>query len=217
MMKKQKALVFYQYLPPWRIDVFNEMAEYYDMTIVFTNADCEGFTYNRSDLLSKLCNIKTVFLNNGFKIGSRPVRLGISKLIKKEKPDVVFSHEYSPTSIMLAFYKQIMRFHYKFYITTSDNVAMAESSVGLKAKARSYVLNHADGIIVYSSTVKEWYSRNFPKIKIDICPNIQNPKTLLSYRDSFVPYINEYIEKYDLKDYNIILYTGRLAEVKPLD
>lgn len=216
-MKKQKALVFYQYLPPWRIDVFNEMAKYYDMTIVFTNADCEGFTYNRRELLGKLCNIKTVFLNNGFKIGSRPIRFGISKLIKKEKPDVVFSHEYSPTSIMLAFYKQIKRFHYKFYITTSDNVAMAESSVGLKAKARSYVLSYADGIIVYSSAVKEWYSRYFPKIKIDICPNIQNPKTLLSYRDSFVPYINEYIEKYDLKDCNIILYTGRLVEVKGLD
>lgn len=50
-MKKQKALIFYQYLPPWRIDVFNEMAKYYDMTIVFTNADCEGFTYNRKRII----------------------------------------------------------------------------------------------------------------------------------------------------------------------
>lgn len=216
-MKRQKALVFYQYLPPWRIDVFNEMAKYYDMTIVFTNANCEGFTYNRNELLGKLHNIKTVFLNNGFKIGSRPIRLGISKLIKKEKPDVIFSHEYSPTSIMLAFNKQIKRFHYKFYITTSDNVAMAESSAGLKAKARSYVLNHADGIIVYSTSVKDWYSHHFPNLKIDICPNIQNPESLLSYRKLFTPYINEYIKRYNLKNCNIILYTGRLVEVKGLD
>lgn len=216
-MGKQKALVFYQYLPPWRIDVFNEMAKYYEMTIVFTNADCEGFVYNRNELLGKLHNIKTIFLNNGFKIGSHPIRLGIYKLIKKEKPDLVFSHEYSPTSIMLAFYRQIKRFHYKFYITTSDNVAMAESSTGLKAKARSYVLNNADGIIVYSTSIKDWYSHHFPNLKIDICPNIQNPETLLSYRKSFKPYIDEYIKKYDLKDCNIILYTGRLVEVKGLD
>ncbi len=217
IIEKRKAIVFYQYLPPWRIDVFNEMAKYYDMTIVFTNADCEGFTYNRNELLGKLLNIKTIFLNKGIKIGSRPVHLGISKLIKKEKPDVIFAHEYSPTSIMIAFYKQIRRFNYKLYVTTSDNVTMAENATGLKAKAREYVLNHADGIIVYSSSVKEWYSRHFPKIKIDICPNIQNPQTLLSYRKSFIHYTDEYIKKFKLKDCNIILYTGRLVEVKGLD
>ena len=53
-MNKLKALVFYQYLPPWRIDVFNEMGKYYDMTIAFTDADSEGFTYNRKELLEKL-------------------------------------------------------------------------------------------------------------------------------------------------------------------
>lgn len=216
-MKKQKALVFYQYLPPWRIDVFNEMAKYYDMTIVFTNADCEGFTYNRKELLNKLKNINTIFLNNGFKLGSRPIRFGIARLIKKENPDVIFSHEYSPTSILIAFFKQIKRFNYKFYITTSDNVAMAESSAGLKAKARSYVLHHADGIIVYSSAVKEWYRNHFAKLKIDICPNIQDPDTLLSYRASFDTYHHEYLRKYNLKDCNIILYIGRLVEVKGLD
>lgn len=216
-MKKLTALVFYQYLPPWRIDVFNEMAKYYNMIIIFTNAECEGFTYNRKELLGKLKDIKTIFLSSGFKIGNRPIRTGIFNLIKKYKPDVIFSHEYSPTSIMIAFYKQIRRFNYKLYITTSDNVSMAETSAGLKSKARRYVLNHADGIIVYSSSVKEWYNQHFPKLKIDICPNIQNPHTLLSYRKSFIHYTDEYIKKFKLKDCNVILYTGRLVEVKGLD
>ena len=42
-MNKLKALVFYQYLPPWRIDVFNEMGKYYDMTIAFTDAFAGGY------------------------------------------------------------------------------------------------------------------------------------------------------------------------------
>lgn len=37
----------YQYLPFRHIDVFNEVAKYYGMIIVFTNADSEGFTYSR--------------------------------------------------------------------------------------------------------------------------------------------------------------------------
>lgn len=216
-MFKQKALVFYQYLPPWRIDVFNEMGKYYDMIIIFTNAECEGFTYNRQELLNKLQNIQTVFLNSGFKIGSRPIRTGIYGLIRKYKPDVIFSHEYSPTSIIIAFYKHLKLFDYKYYITTSDNLKMANDAKGLKAKARSYVLNSADGLIVYSQTVKEWYQKHFTNLKIEICPNIQDPKTLLSYRINFETYISEYKRIYNLENTPIILYTGRLVEVKGLD
>lgn len=214
---KPKAIVFYQYLPPWRIDVFNKMGEYYDLTIVFTNADCEGFTYNRNYLLNKLININTIFLNNGFKLGSRPIRIGIYKILKKYNPQVVFSHEYSPTSIILALYKQIRLFKYSYYLTTSDNLAMAESARGLKALSRSYVLKNANGIIVYSKLVKDWYKKHFNNLKIEICPNIQNPQTLLYYRNSFNNYINEYKTKFNLKDTNVILYTGRLVEVKGLD
>ena len=217
MILKQKALVFYQYLPPWRIDDFNEMGRYYDLTIVFTNAECEGFTYNRQELLNKLQNIQTVFLNNGIKIGSRPIRTGIYRLIKKYNPDVIFSHEYSPTSIIIALYKQLGLFNYKYFLTTSDNLKMANDVKGLKIKARSYVLNHSNGLIVYSQAVKEWYQKHFLNLKIEVCPNIQNPKSLLSYRNTFHTYISEYKKMYGLDNTPIILYTGRLVEVKGLD
>lgn len=217
MDNKQRAICFYQYLPPWRIDVFNAMGEMYDFTIVFTNADCEGFTYNREELLSKLKNIRTVFLNNGFKIGSRPVRFGIYKLLKEIKPEVVFSHEYSPTSILVAMYRQLGIFSYKYYLTTSDNVKMAELSAGLKAKSRDYVLKHSDGAIVYSNAVRDWYKRKYPNLYVGVCPNIQNPDTLLAYRNLFPPIIEIYLKKFELNDCKIVLYTGRLVEVKGLD
>lgn len=214
---RPKAIIFYQYLPPWRIDVFNEMGKYYNLIIVFTNADCEGFTYDRDSLLKKLNNIKTIFLNNGFKIGSRPIRFGIFRIINEYKPDVIFSHEYSPTSIIVALYKQLSIFKYKYFITTSDNLKMAETATGLKAKSRAYVLRNADGIIVYSKVVEDWYKEHFNNLKTGVCPNIQNPDSLLSYRKSFSLYINEYKNKYNLKGVNIMLYTGRLVEVKGLD
>lgn len=216
-MNKPKALIFYQYLPPWRIDVFNEMGKYYNLTIAFTNADCDGFTYNRKELLDKLQNIKILFLNNGFKIGNRPIRFGIFKLIKEIRPNIVFSHEYSFTSILVALYKQLGLFHYKYYLTTSDNLQMAEMVSGLKAKSRNYVLNHSNGIVVYSKTVKQWYQNKFTNLRIEVCPNIQNPQTLLAYTPLFQPVIQKHISKYNLIDTNIILYTGRLVEVKGLD
>ena len=130
-MKKDKALIFFQYLPPWRIDIFNEIANHYDLTIVFFDADSEGFTYNRKSLLSKLVNIKVIFLNNGFKVGDRPFRFGICKIIKQINPRVVFVHEYSFVSIQLAIYKMIHEKSFELYITTSDNLAMAKYAKGI--------------------------------------------------------------------------------------
>ena len=166
-MNKLKALVFFflQYLPPWRIDVFNEMGKYYDMTIAFTDADSEDSPITGKNCWKNWRIIRSFFLTKGFRIGNRPVRLGIFNLIKKKiDPDVIFSHEYSYTSILVALYKQMGLFHYNYYLTTSDNLKMAEISSGLKAKSMSYVLTHSNGIIVYGDTVKQWYQKKIPPI-----------------------------------------------------
>lgn len=214
---KKKAIYFYQYLPPWRIDVFNEMAKIYDLTIVFFNYDREGFTYDRDGLLSRLKNVNTVFLNKGFRIGNRPIRFGIFDLLREYNPDVVFAHEYSPVSIAVALFKILHRSAFKYVLTTSDNLQMAESSAGLKKWARTFVLNNSDGLIVYSLDVKGFYRKTYPKIKVGICPNIQNPESLLNLRKNFAPIIECYKEKFYLKDCKIILYIGRLNKVKGLD
>ncbi|WP_158847897.1 glycosyltransferase [Algibacter sp. L1A34] len=215
---KPKALIFFQYLPPWRIDVFNEMAQYYNLTIVYTDADIEGFNYDREDLLNRLDkDIKNIFLKKGFRIGKRPIRFGIFRLIKTIKPDIVFSHEYSPTSIIIATYRKLNLFNFKYVITTSDNLLIAEEVKGIKAVFRKKVLSIADAAIVYSETVRNFYNNNFPSLKVEICPNIQNPITLLKNRIFFPDLIEKYIDQFRLNDSKIILYTGRLEKVKGLD
>lgn len=215
MVDKPKAIVFYTYLPPWRIDVFNEMGKYYDLKIVFLNADWAGFTYNRELLLKKL-NVEAVFWNNGFNIGTKPFRTGIYRMIEKYKPMVVFSHEYSPTSILLATFVRLRLFGFQLIITTSDNLRMAIGVSGLKKYFRSYVLSSAKGIVVYSENVKNWYKEYFPRLRVEICPNIQNPRTLLDHKRDFPPILAGYIDKFAISK-PVILYVGRLEEVKGLD
>jgi len=218
IQNKPTALIFFQYLPPWRIDVFNEMAKYYQLTIVYTNADVEGFKYDREDLLNRLDkNINNIFLSNGFKIGKRPVRFGILKLIKSIHPDIIFSHEYTPTSIMVATYRKLKLANFKYVITTSDNLSIAQHVKGIKSVFRKYVLSHANAIVVYSDIVKQFYLNNFRNLRVEICPNIQNSTTLLQKREYFPDIIENYIDKFNLKNSKILLYTGRLEQVKGLD
>ena len=215
---KPKALLFYQYLPPWRIDIFNEISNDYALTIVFTDADSDGFTYNRQELLSLLRpDIQIIFLSSGFRIGSRPVRTGVVKLLQKTKPDVVFAHEYSFVSICIALSLASRLFRFKFVITTSDNKMMTQSSKGFKALARNLVLKYSDGLIVYSSEVKNTYQELYPKLTIGVCPNIQDEQKLLSRRFIFDEFVSQHKKKFNIRDEKIILYVGRLNHIKGID
>lgn len=203
----KKAVYFFQYLPPWRIDVFNGMATRYDLTIVFFNAGLEGFTYDRKDLLSRLKGVEVKFLETGFNVGTRPVRTGIAALLKKIRPEVVFVHEYSSVSVELALLRRC--FGYRLYVTTSDNLSMAEASSGLKAWARRFVLKRSQGVILYSGEVEAFYKAHFPWLRTGICPNIQNPASLLAFRPEYTDPLPG--------GPRLILYIGRLVPVKGLD
>lgn len=214
-MVKPKALIFYTYLPPWRIDVFNEMGKIYELTIIFLDAGSSGFTYNRELLLEKL-HVNCVFWDKGFRVGSKSFRFGIFSLVKKYNPEIVFSHEYSPTSILLATYLKFKLFSYKLVITTSDNRQMAVAVKGLKKYFRSYILNESKRLVVYSDFVKEWYKEAFNNIQIEVCPNIQNPDSILKLRYKFPKIEKNYREEFKLYG-KVILYVGRLEHIKGVD
>lgn len=213
---KPKALVFYTYLPPWRIDIFNEMAKHYDLTIVFLHANAKGFTYNKEKLKDKLININVIFWEKGFVFKDKAFRFGIIYLLKKYKPEVVFTHEYFPASIVLAMLLKLKLFSYKLIITTSDNLKIAQNVNFLKKMFRKFVLRLSYGIIVYSEDVKKFYRKHFNHLKIEVCPNIQNPESLLEHVADFPALIGNYKKEFNLKE-KVILFVGRLEYVKGID
>ena len=217
-MSKPVAIYFFQYLPPWRIDVFNEMASHYQLTLVFWNAECAGFTYNRDELLSRLNpTTEVIFLQSGINAGTHSIRLGITRIIRQRNPQVVFSHEYAPISMQCALLKRLGICKFKLVITTSDNLYMAKRVRGLKSVARRRILRYADKVILYTPQVEEWYKGRFSYIKTAVCPNIQNPQSLLAYKGLFPPITSQYKSCYNLKGSKILLYVGRITHVKGLD
>jgi glycosyltransferase involved in cell wall biosynthesis len=211
----KKAVVFYTYLPPWRIDVFNEMGRYYDLLLVFQNANAEGFTYNR-DLLQKKLKVKSIFLESGFSIGNRVFRTGINSILRQFQPDIIFTHEYGPTSVWLAALVKSNWIDARLVVTTSDNLFMATTASRPKRAFRKFVLSASKRVVVYSEPVKQYYSKQFPWLEVEVCPNIQNPETLLTEAGGGTEICNQYRIDYRLDD-NLVLFTGRLEYVKGLD
>ena len=212
---KPKALLFYSYLPPWRIDIFNEMGKYYDLTIVFLFKNPKGFEYDQSELTNRL-KVNYIFLEGGVSIGSRQFHTGIGALLKKYKPKIVFSHEYSPTSVLISLLLKLKIFSFQYVITTSDNTFMVNHSSIFRKIARSFILSKVNGIIVYSDAVKNLYEMKYQHLKIEVCPNIQNPLSLLSNEIQLEKEIENHVENFNLKGFKIVLYIGRFNKVKGL-
>lgn len=213
--EKQRALLFYSYLPPWRVDVFNEIGKYYDLTIVFQNAETRGFTYDRELLLQKL-QAKSFFWNQGFSIGKKVFRTGISDLVKEYAPSVILTHEYGPTSVWLALLVKLRFTNAQLIVTTSDNVSMIGAAGAVKRFFRKLILTSTTRLVVYSDEVKAAYESMFPKLDVLVCPNIQNPETLLANKSQFEDLMPGYRKKYSIQG-PYILYTGRLEHIKGLD
>lgn len=212
----KKALYFFQYLPPWKIDIFNGLATRYELTVVFFDIDRNGFTYDREDLLKRLNGVGVEILDGGIKLFGHPFRLRIAQLLRRYTPDVVFVHEFSPVTAELLIRRK--QFGYHLYLTTSDNLAMARSSHGLVLKVRNWVLRNVDGAIFYSEDVRSYYRQRFPSLRSLVCPNIQKPETLLRYRADFPELIPRLRERFGIQESErIILYIGRLVHVKGLD
>jgi glycosyltransferase involved in cell wall biosynthesis len=168
--------------------------------------------FNQVELQSRLkCNV--IYLKKGFDIFHRAIRFDVVKHLKKIRPDVVFVNEYGATTIVIVLLKLLYK--YSIISTTSDNEIIFLKTGWIRNIIRSYVIGSSHGLIVYSDRVKQLYESKYEKIKVLVCPNIQNPNTLLSLSSELDDISKKYLNKYN--DTNIkILYVGRLSMEKNL-
>ena len=213
---KTKALLFLPYLAPYRVDVLNELGNYFNITAIFQFDNAPEHNFDQMQLRSKL-TINYEIFDRGFNIGTRQIRIGVYKLLRKYKPNVVFSNEYGTTSLILSLYSKLRIFKFIHFATTSDNVEMAINVRWYRKIARFCVLKTTKGIIVYNNEIGDWYKANFNNLIVEVCPNIQNPETIRRNIDEIDIIAGDYIKKYNLAGKNIILYVGRLNKVKGLD
>jgi glycosyltransferase involved in cell wall biosynthesis len=213
---KPKALLFLPYLAPYRIDVLNGIGKLYDLSIAFFYENAPEQNFNQKELSASL-KVKHIFLNKGIKFRGRSIKFGIHKLIKETQPDIVFINEYNQVSILLALYRKLRIFNFSLIATTSDNVFIAAECRWFRRISRKLVLTQCDGIVVYGIQVSVWYKNHFPNLKVTICSNIEDPKRLLSHKETVTILSENVIDKYHLHNKKILLFVGRLDEVKNID
>ncbi|SHF98670.1 Glycosyltransferase involved in cell wall bisynthesis [Arenibacter palladensis] len=216
---KQKVLIFHKGLAPYRIDFFNEVNNTFNAKFYFdhkSHAD-NSFSHFSENYLNSKCNFTINYLERGFEFGGRSFRFGLGFILKKEKPEIVICNEYCPVTIIVFLYYVFFKKKFRLYTISDDSLDNCIKRKGLRSIVRNIVSKNIDGIIFPSKKVCHWYANNIS----------QKPKTLelpIIHKDSVfredlaksLDIARKNIGLYNIENKKVILYVGRLVELKNL-
>jgi glycosyltransferase involved in cell wall biosynthesis len=217
MGKRKKLLVFHQALAPYRIDLWNGLNKYFDADIYFIYGNLLEQKFNQDKLKEKL-DFTPKYLDGGFRIGERAFKWGFLPIIRKKKPDIVITYEYSQTTLFIYWIKKIFGFSFQIYSMCDDSLHLATSRKGVREAVRKYLVKRIDGLIVVNREVADWYKKTYP-LKNDCLffPIIAKDEIFRKQLMLALPQSNNYIRKYKLEGQKCILFVGRLVKIKGLD
>lgn len=186
-----KKILFITNIPvPYRIDFYNELGKYVDLTVIFEakTADNQGIKFNWN--LDDICNFKAIFLREG-DIEERKVNWKIFKYITKDKYDAIIATNYSYFTEMAAIV--YMKFRgIKYFMETDGGIIRNENI--LKKLYKKFLISgavgyfspssHSDKYLMYYGAKKEViYRYPFTSLKqADILPKTLTINEKLKYK-----------------------------------
>jgi glycosyltransferase involved in cell wall biosynthesis len=215
---KPKLLVFHKALAPYRIDLFNALNEAFDTNIYFFRKNLQSQQFDMSRLRKHL-NFTPKFLTKGFELHhkGRMIRFGYLQKVIRYRPDIILCLEFSIMTFEITLFTKLFFPKTKVYTICDDSVDVAQNSSTSRKIGRALSLKLLDGIILGNDPAEEWYNINFPKIETVISPIIQKEERIISIINKAQSITIDYVEEYQLQDKNVLLFVGRLVEVKNLN
>jgi glycosyltransferase involved in cell wall biosynthesis len=214
---KLRLLVFHQALAPYRRDSWNALARDFqgEFYFIFENVVEQNFDQEK---MKKLVVFAPKHMKYGLQIGTRAFKAGFFPIIKTFRPDIVFTYEYSQTTLSVLLLKKLFGFKYQIYTVCDDSMHLATSRQGFRETVRKFLINKIDGLIVLNREVGNWYNSHY-KLKLPpvFFPIVANDDLFRNALTKAISLTNRYIDEYRLEHKKVIMYVGRLVEVKGLE
>ncbi|MDP4206422.1 MAG: glycosyltransferase [Bacteroidota bacterium] len=216
MDKSKKVLVIQPYLAPYRIDVYNQLSNFFELKVLYWYHQAPEQNFNL-EILKKRSLFNYEHLNNGFTIKKRVIKFDILRKIRKFKPSVIICHEYGFFTLIPILLSKWYK--YKVIINTDDNQDMLNMTYGLRLLSRNYCLKRSAGFISINPHVQEQLNKGYPSIRNNsVCyPILQDEKYLVQELKSSIEISKKLFSGYNLKEKKILLFVGRLSKVKGID
>lgn len=199
-------------LAPYRIDLYNYLHKNFNCEIFFQFEKMRSQNYNMKLLLDK-CIFKPAILRNK-NIGSRKIIKGLKQLLEINQPQCVFVPEFSLVTIQVLLYKFLFGYKYKIICICDDSYDMVMGNDFSKFHriARRIITPMLDNLFLVDSRVCNWYQQHYKKgIWM---PIISDENRIRKQYESLLPLSQKIASQYRLNNKKVILFVGRLVELK---
>jgi glycosyltransferase involved in cell wall biosynthesis len=211
-----KILVFHPALAPYRVDFFNALNNFFEASFYFSLKNVSDQKFDQENLKS-LCNFTCNYISGGFEFFGRSFRFGVFKIINLEKPDIILCAEYGQITLLVFLYNKLFNTSIKVYTMSDDSIDNSISRKGIRSIFRNTISRNIDGIIFASEEVAIWFKQNISSaVNVLSFPVMHSDLALRKIYNKSIIEANKNIEKYDLSGKKVVLFVGRLVEVKNL-
>lgn len=208
-------LFFRTNIAPYRVDTYNALHERLDCKMFFMSRNDSSQDF-KLDKIESRCRFTPGILKKGRFFGL-PYYKGIWKLIRENQPEVIIVPEFKLITIQALVYKYLFNKKIKVVSMCDDSydmVANGKDFTRIHTLARKIVTPLLDDLLLVNDEVCSWYRNNYGKGQW--MPIIRDEKVEVPLYKKAENISTRFVEKYDLKGKRVLLFIGRLVEVKNL-
>lgn len=212
--KKRKLLVFHPIIALYRIDFFNILSNRFEALICMflRQTISQKFDYKK---ISEQFNFTPTYLDKSYNFFFFKIKKGIISTIHQYKPDIVLVSECGYTSFLVVLYKKIFRKKYKIISLIDDSYDMVyynNQFSRFHKYAEKILIPLFDNIISVEPDVNLFFQKKYNKGIF--FPIIQDEIKLRNKYAKILDISARHIEQYHLQNKKIVLFVGRLVEIK---
>lgn len=212
-----KVLVIHPALAPYRLDIFNALSMMSELKLALLKPNCVSQEFDQKELLSKL-SVEPVFLSKRLTIIGRDIPSGIGALVKQASPDIVFTSEFSVTTLYIALFNLTRKEKFRHVIWTDDNPESIKRDGVLHRLGRRLLSRQADGWIFVSGEIQSHYENVFGVKKPSaVLPVIHDEEVFRNQLVRSGQFFEKIVADNGLAGKRVLLYVGRLVALKGID
>lgn len=212
-------LFFRTSIAPYRIDIYNALHKRLNCELHFYYDYDSSQELNEKGMREACCF--TPHYLKGIKFGkgdSRKLCTQIWRILHCNNPKIVIVPEFQPIAIQVLLYRFLFRKKFKVISMCDDSYDMVtnDNDFSLFHKLmRKLIVPLLDDLLLVDSQVRDWYKKHYGKgIWL---PIIRDEQIELPLYEQSLSLSRQFRERFHLNGKKVLLFVGRLVDVKNLD
>lgn len=203
-------LVFHPIIAPYRIDFFNSLSEEYDAKICLTWRNLHDQTFDYAKIEEQFAFTPTYLDKRVLRV----IPFGIIETIREFQPDIVIVPECGLLSLVVVAYRALNHANYKVVSMIDDSYDMIRGHQFTKKHewAEKLLIPRFDNVINVDSRTTAFLQQKYSKGIY--FPIISDEVKVRERYQRVLPISEKLVKEYRLEGKKIVLFVGRLVEVK---